>query len=132
MSSPARSVLGPRVRGELFVLLFRQPERAVQFFVALPSLQQAFGLEPFEVGQVAQGGEAERLQECLRGDIGERGAGLRGADGADPVVGAGKRKGRGGSPVRCRRLLQSMHAVFFWQTRVVGLMNLAGDGLVKD
>ena len=45
-------------------------------------LQRAFGLKALEVRQVAQRGEAERLQEFLRGHIGERRAGLRGADGA--------------------------------------------------
>ena len=60
--------------------LVRQAERAVEVVVSLPCLHQAFGLEPFEVGQVAQGGEAERLQEFPRRHIGERRAGLRGAD----------------------------------------------------
>ena len=64
------------------LLLVSQPQRAVQFFVALPSLQQAFGLEPLEVGQVAQRAEAERLQKFPRRHIGEGGAGLRRADGA--------------------------------------------------
>jgi hypothetical protein len=66
MSSPARSVLGPRARVELFVLLVRQPNRAVEVGLAPVSLQQPFGFEPFEVGQIAQGSEAERLQEFRR------------------------------------------------------------------
>ena len=64
------------------ILLFRQPERVVELILPLPCLHQAFGLEPLEVGQVAQRGEAERLQEFPRRHIGERRAGLRGADGA--------------------------------------------------
>jgi hypothetical protein len=57
-----------------------QQERAVEVGILLPCLQQAFGLEPFEVRQVAQRGEPERLQEFPRGDIRKRRAGLRGAD----------------------------------------------------
>jgi hypothetical protein len=82
MSSPARSVLGPRARVELFVLLVRQPNRAIEIILSLPYPQLALGLEPLEVGQVAQRGEAERLQEFPRRHIGERRAGLRRSDGA--------------------------------------------------
>ena len=40
-----------RVEG---ILIFApQPERLVEFGLAPVSLQQAFGLEPFEVGQIA-------------------------------------------------------------------------------
>jgi hypothetical protein len=72
------------VRGgvQLWILLFRQPERLVEIVVALPAPQQAFSLEPLEVWQVAQGDEAERLEEFPRRDIGERRAGLGSADGA--------------------------------------------------
>jgi hypothetical protein len=38
------------------VLGISKPERAVELGVPLPSLKQAFGLEPFEVRQIAQGG----------------------------------------------------------------------------
>ena len=62
------------------ILSITKPERTVEVVVPLPAPKQASGLEPFEVGQIAQGGEAERLQEFPRGDIRERGAGLRGAD----------------------------------------------------
>ena len=58
----------------------RKSERAVEVLPPLPCLHQAFGLEPLEVGQVAQRGERERLQEFSRRHIGEGGAGLRRAD----------------------------------------------------
>jgi hypothetical protein len=35
------------------LLLFRQPKRAVEIILSLPFFQQAFGLEPFEVREVA-------------------------------------------------------------------------------
>ena len=82
------TVLEVRRRIELFaralkrVPFVRQPKRAIEISLLLVCLQQAFGFEPFEVGQVAQRGEAKRLQEFPRGDIGEGGAGLRRADGA--------------------------------------------------
>jgi hypothetical protein len=57
-------------------------ERVVQIVLPRPSVQQSFGLEPFEVWQVAQGGETKDLQEFPRRHIGEGGAGLRRADGA--------------------------------------------------
>ena len=79
MSSPASRDLGTRSRVELF-LLIDDPKGAVEVVQPRPCVQQAFGLEPVEVRQIAQGGEAERLQECLRRHIGEGGAGLRGAD----------------------------------------------------
>ena len=72
------------VRKHIF-LLAAEPERAVEVVVALPSRQQAFGLErpgnshplcTFEVRQVAQRSEAERLQEFPRRHIGEGGAGF--------------------------------------------------------
>ena len=56
------------------------PKRIVEVGVPLPSLEQAFGFEPFDVGQVTQGRESERLQECPRRHIGEGRARLRGAD----------------------------------------------------
>jgi hypothetical protein len=59
-----------------------KPEWAIQCFLALPSLQEAFSLEPLEVGQVAQRGEPERIQEFPRRDLGEWRARLRRADGA--------------------------------------------------
>ena len=59
-----------------------EAEHPIQFRFPLPGLHQAFGLEPFEVGQVAQGSEAERLEEFPRRHIRKRRAGLRGADGA--------------------------------------------------
>ena len=42
--------------------LLRQPEGAIEVVTLLPSLQQAFGFEPFEVGRVQQGGQTERPQ----------------------------------------------------------------------
>ena len=76
----AAITLRASLSSKAILLLFRQPKRAIEIILPLPSLHQAFGLEPFEVGQVAQGGEAERLQEFPRRHIGERRAGLRRAD----------------------------------------------------
>jgi hypothetical protein len=42
-------------RVEGILILAHQPERTVELGLAPVSLQQAFGFEPFEVGQVAQG-----------------------------------------------------------------------------
>ena len=65
------------------VLMFAcEPERAVEFVLDPASLQHPFGLEAFKVRQVAQRGEAERLQELLRRHVSERGARLGGANGA--------------------------------------------------
>ena len=69
-----------RVVGRVLVS-HQQPEGAVEI-ILWHSLQQASGLELFEVGQVSQRSEPERLQEFPRRHIGERRAGLRGADGA--------------------------------------------------
>ena len=55
-----------------FFLSIAKPERGVEVGIPLPSLRWAFGLEPFEVRQVAQRGEAERLQEFPRRDISKR------------------------------------------------------------
>jgi hypothetical protein len=57
------------------VLAVRESERTVEIILPLPCLHHAFGLEPIEVGQIAQSGEAKCLQECLRRHIGEWGAG---------------------------------------------------------
>ena len=73
---------------ERVLVVPRQPERLIEVVFPLPAFQQAVGLESLEVRQVAEGGEAEDLQEFLRRDIGERRAGLRGAD-------ARRRSGRG-------------------------------------
>src|ERR1700733_12813465 len=81
------TVLEVRGRIELFghtlkrILIFvSEAERAIEVLPLLSALQQAFGLEPLEVRQIAQRGQPESLQECPRRDIGERGAGLGGAD----------------------------------------------------
>ena len=58
----------------------REIKYAVEIVVTLSYPRQIFGLEPFDVRQVAKAGEPERLQEFPRRDIGERRAGLRGAD----------------------------------------------------
>jgi len=76
-------------RGSVVVFLgSAKPKSVVQFLLTLHAVKEPFGLEPLEVGQVAQGGEAERLQECPRRHVSERGAGLRGADVAvdEPVA----------------------------------------------
>ena len=71
------------------ILSIAKPERAVEVVLPLPAPQQAFGLEPFEVRQIAQGGEAERLEEFPRRHISKRRPRLRGADGAvDQAVAA--------------------------------------------
>jgi hypothetical protein len=38
------------------ILSITKPKRAVEVVVPLPAPQQALGLEPLEVGQVAEGG----------------------------------------------------------------------------
>jgi hypothetical protein len=45
--------LKPAVALQHILLLFRQPERTAQIILPLRSFQEAFGFEPFEVGQVA-------------------------------------------------------------------------------
>src|ERR1700691_4139557 len=67
-------------RKQLAVFGATKPKGAIEIILPLPSFKQAFGLEPLEVGQVAQRGEAERFQESPRRHIGEGRAGLRGAD----------------------------------------------------
>jgi hypothetical protein len=67
---------------DLIILLAAEAERVIQIILSLPCLQQAFGLELFEVRQIAKSGEAERLQEFSCRHIGERRARLRRADGA--------------------------------------------------
>jgi hypothetical protein len=63
------------------MLLLRQPKSTIEI-IYLPRLDEAFGLEPLEVGQIAKSGEAERLQESLRRHISKGCAWLRRADGA--------------------------------------------------
>jgi hypothetical protein len=62
-------------KGVVFLLLFRQAKRAIEIMLSVPCPHRAFGLEPFEVRQVAKGSEAECLQEFPRRHIGEGGAG---------------------------------------------------------
>jgi hypothetical protein len=70
------------------IFFVEEAECAVGFGLALGCLRRAFAFEPLDVGQVAQRGEPERLEELPRRHIGEGGAGLRGADRAvnEPVA----------------------------------------------
>ena len=56
---------------------FDKPQGAVEIDVRSRPLQQAFVLEPFDVGKVAQSRQPENLQELPRRDIGEGRAGFR-------------------------------------------------------
>ena len=62
------------------IFFVEEAECAVEFGLALGCLRREFAFEPFDVGQVAQGGEPEHLEELPRRHIGERRARLRRAD----------------------------------------------------
>jgi hypothetical protein len=71
-----------KLRVEDLAVLPGNPRGAVEVDVRRRPLQQPLVFEPFDVGQIAQGGEPENLEESPCRDIGERRAGLGRAKGA--------------------------------------------------
>ena len=71
---------------QLFRVFFAQTQNAVEIRFGGRSLQQPSVLQLFDVGQIAQAPQSERLQEFLRRDIGVRRAGRwRTRSGGDEV-----------------------------------------------